>query len=1114
MLNASASHDEETSPNFNAEPVQRRQEIPKDSARKPSLNLRIEAYRNNLGQFAQQPSPSFSRDVPSPAYSASSSPMAQRFPTPSHDKTSFGLSTSDSSPVVGSTLASNTAHNRSNSYNVLGSTQSVPSQDPPRHKQTGSGNMPNFSFPFGGGKTHGAARPKVEIQAADNRRASQVVYHSGFLNRNGSTSFPLNLNKHWKAYKAEIKGPKLHLYKPPGEKANGVRDLFATEWGAQPVEEAEEHSPSVQTMSDSSSSRKEGRRKRLFWGPGRHPETIFDEHGVLVAGTVESLVYELVFAASFDTRGGEEWSQFAQVVLLAIPALVGEEKFEADLPAVIDRYIRYAESDVVRQERQQRMEWLLSVYASFYHPQGLSQNLEAFANSCNLRVKLPPIPTSAPFKLPKPPLVSPKRSIERPNLHRGPSSSISSDLVLQSQGSTLADLRHKGNMSREKMMTIDTNVLAQSLDLFLLKEAISSRQAIHARPVISCLEEHGWPWPSFSEKDGRPHWLTHFIVVQIVCRSDGTVTVSSTHSRASALSKWIRIAERARQSGNECVWKAISTALTSKPVARLEKAWRRVDSTDRQAVEGWVKGEKVIRGSTNQIPWLSRASKQLYSDLHQLKIQSVLDMELMQKVHNIVKSVHDGWKQCTTEGFAIDHADVLDLFHLWEVVITKDGKQVRPLVDYVSESLQAEPVQFGRLAQYFHQPRSSNYPLHALVPFTFPEPLPSLAFLDRSELVRLRKESLDKHGNPTPQDLQMEHLSRLKFFPSEHVRSHWTSKEGIELDDTIFRLFGGEMIVKVVKDAQPGSRPASFFDNGATSLSRRPSRAPSIRVKPQAASALERKSSAARRQSMPLLNNGRPRVTPAAEGKPKGSMDLLVPVVIVGGTIERLVDVLVRGLDYVMAATSDDNGEMALTDRRARGLKLDRDDYSKTWWSTYRSFLTPEVLIAMLRKQFRTTVQSPHISHINGSHDLSADANLRMAIMTVLNEWLIDGGGVMDVLDQPDLYTEVSNWLHDDNEHAIPAAVKIGGLDHPAWQEVEDARTTLITLFEAQTKRPQLRHLSTYDSGAYSSSIRSYGAQLPDPDRMSPQELVEQLDAIGSVGIRGLQAEVSYWYDF
>lgn len=1105
-----ASNNEEISPNsLNLEPHSGRQEIPRDGTRKPSLNLRIEAYRNNLGQFAQQPSPSYARDIPSPARSTTSSPMNQRFPTPSHDKTCFVMSSSDSSPVVGSTFPTHTTHSRSNSYNVLGTTNNAPSQEqfPSRHKTTGSGNIPSFSFPFGGGaKPQTPARPK-EAQISDNRRASQVVHCSGFLNRNVSTSFPMNLNKNWKAYKAEIKGSKLYLYKPPSERSNGVRDLFPTEWGPQSLEEVEQCSPGGQNQSDSSGSRAEPRRKRLFWGPGRHPEAVVDERGVLVAGTIESLIYELVFAESFSND--QEWQTFSQVVLLTLPALVGEGKFEIDLSIVIDRYIRYAGENSA-QGRRTRMEWLLSVYARFYYPRGLPSNLDVFANSLNLRVAVQPVPPVPSFHLPNPPLASPKSSTEHPDLHRGPSSSYSGELLSSAQSTSLGDLRYKGTMTRERMMGIDVNVLAQSLELFFIKEVVTARQEVEATPVLSSVERDGWPWSPFSPKDRRPHWLTHFIVVQIVSRSDGTVTVSSTHSRAAALSKWIRVAEHARQAGNECAWKAIAKALTSKPVARLEKAWRRVDSTDRQNVDSWLKGDRIARRPDNVlVPWLSKEARHLKAAVQRLKVQSVLDIAAMEEAHEILRSVHDRWGACTAEGFVIDHSDVIDIFRLWEVVSTRDPTHLKPLDEYVPESLQAEPVQFGRLAQYFHQPRSQNYHLHALVPFTFPEPLPSLAFLDRSELVRLRKESMDKHGNTTSHELQMEHLTRLKFFPSEHVRSHWTSKEGIELDDTIFRLFEGEMIVKVVKDTQPSSRPASFFDNGATSLSRRPSRAPSIRVTPHAASTLERKSSNTRRQSMPLLNNGRSRATPSGEGKPKTSMELLVPVVIVGGTIERLVDVLVRGLDYVMAATADDNGEMALTDRRAKGLKLDRDDYSKTWWSTYRSFLTPEVLIAMLRKQFRTTVPSPkNARHSDQSHDVSADANLRMAILTVVSEWLIDGGGVMDVLDQPELYTEVWNWLEDENEHAIPPSVTQDGVDYPAWQEVEEARRTLLMLFETQTKRPLLRHLSTYDSGAYGSSIRSYGAQLPDPDRMSPQELVEQLDAIGAVGVRGLQAEV------
>jgi GTPase-activating protein BEM2 len=145
----------------------------------------------------------------------------------------------------------------------------------------------------------------------------------------------------------------------------------------------------------------------------------------------------------------------------------------------------------------------------------------------------------------------------------------------------------------------------------------------------------------------------------------------------------------------------------------------------------------------------------------------------------------------------------------------------------------------------------------------------------------------------------------------------------------------------------------------------------------------------------------------------------------------------------------------------------------------------------------------------NNQHDSSTDANLRMAIFTVINEWLLDGGGLIDVLDQPELYNEISSWLHNEREHAIPPAGLRGGADHDAWREVEETRLSLTALFEGQTKRPPLRHVSAYDQGVYGTSTRSYGMSLPDPDRISAQDLIEQLDAIGAVGIRGLQAEVS-----
>lgn len=165
----------------------------------------------------------------------------------------------------------------------------------------------------------------------------------------------------------------------------------------------------------------------------------------------------------------------------------------------------------------------------------------------------------------------------------------------------------------------------------------------------------------------------------------------------------------------------------------------------------------------------------------------------------------------------------------------------------------------------------------------------------------------------------------------------------------------------------------------------------------------------------------------------------------------------------------------------------------------------------MLRKNFRTTVSPPQqaITNSDYSRDFTADANFRMAILTVLNEWFMDGRGITDLLDQPELYNEVESWLHDEREHAVPAEVIRNVMLQPVWKELEDTRTNLITIFETQTKRPSLRHAVSYDPGSYGSSTQSYGSKLPDVDKLGALELVEQLDAIGAVAVRGLQSEVS-----
>jgi hypothetical protein len=129
--------------------------------------------------------------------------------------------------------------------------------------------------------------------------------------------------------------------------------------------------------------------------------------------------------------------------------------------------------------------------------------------------------------------------------------------------------------------------------------------------------------PLFSS-DKHPHWLTKLLLLQILDAeklqagtprsaivspmytpgSSGYQVVppvpplpqqqnqrpetSRTHTRSEAIAFWARVGEFCRMGGDECSWRAIQTALCSRPIARLEKAWKRVDESAIGLVEGWV----------------------------------------------------------------------------------------------------------------------------------------------------------------------------------------------------------------------------------------------------------------------------------------------------------------------------------------------------------------------------------------------------------------------------------------------------------------------------------------------------------------------------------------------
>jgi GTPase-activating protein BEM2 len=127
--------------------------------------------------------------------------------------------------------------------------------------------------------------------------------------------------------------------------------------------------------------------------------------------------------------------------------------------------------------------------------------------------------------------------------------------------------------------------------------------------IPASIEHHSYPSqlpaePSssigcFLGSEARLHWLTKLVLFHVLMLDSPTSVhpstlpgdlssrTSRTYTRSEVVSTWVRIGELCRVTGDECSWRAVFNALCSRPVARLDKTWRRVDPGVRAIVETW-----------------------------------------------------------------------------------------------------------------------------------------------------------------------------------------------------------------------------------------------------------------------------------------------------------------------------------------------------------------------------------------------------------------------------------------------------------------------------------------------------------------------------------------------
>jgi hypothetical protein len=261
----------------------------------------------------------------------------------------------------------------------------------------------------------------------------------------------------------------------------------------------------------------------------------------------------------------------------------------------------------------------------------------------------------------------------------------------------------------------------------------------------------------------------------------------------------------------------------------------------------------------------------------------------------------------------------------------------------MSLSLAAEPRRRGLFEPYFWtRSLPSQSTSVSLLPLLFPDPLPTLTLMDRSKLVRGR---LDSDASDMQYlrslDSQLRQEASRQFQGLDNNQD-FTKRLIMGQGGTLISVHNGDLLLVVqsggfesAPESRPPSRSTSSVEGGDKPLARNPS----IRVKPTSSQGLERKTSMARRSSLPAVSHLSRQNFVTSEP----SSDPPLRVFVQAGTLNNLVNTLVHGLENVSVSVADDNGEMSLREGMNRELVVDRAEFARVWWNVFRSFVTPFV---------------------------------------------------------------------------------------------------------------------------------------------------------------------------
>ena len=701
-----------------------------------------------------------------------------------------------------------------------------------------------------------------------------------------------------------------------------------------------------------------------------------------------------------------------------------------------------------------------------------------------------------------------------------------------------------GFLNHSNLLNFDALHLAQQIRLFhqdryiavvsgvdgirrmILKNANSlsvEKENTRSAPILSL----------FSFSPSRPSYLARIIYSTIF--PSPSATLLNLVTRIKIIERWISVAEELRTLADASGYVAVASTICSPAVARLSETWKSIDTAKIDLIRNeWVPilaGLRVVGDDGIErtkslvldggVPYwgdvLEATSRTLKDSKHRAEDDNAtVDLNPFYALREAFQDIESTTKELSGDSTIRPDSELQYFFQ------SQSRLSLPVSSTYFSASLEVEPKISGLGADLYTKSRPSASDPPPLLPLLMVEPLPHISLVDREKIIQAaanvgvipRKQSnselgstqeFAEKGSYASRANQPGRLVRHNSFPPSIIAT--TADVGLmaklrlelnrksESERNLVRLVDGGLILRIITSTVAGSGPttpvtikgvlartASWIEAKSTKAGRRASIASISTLSPITQFSLESGSNSKRSSMVSTRFNF---------DSEESQSSSTVEVVVKSGAIESLVDLLVIGIPPSLRIPST-------IDETAKSIKHNSKDFRNTFFSTYRSFVTPIALLDMLRKRYisarNATSSREEISlerpfpiwstSPREEVDWKQVLTIRTSIVAILRHWVDQH--LSDFLNDEELYSSFSAFL---NFMRIPDSSP-GGSDR-LDEKVREEISSLSVRFLSESFRPPIRSRSR----AGEAMDRPAGLSF---DRLSVSELVDRLDMIAS----------------